>query len=165
MLERFDGQRVEEFSREAPLDAFAFVLDLRSDNAVVSKTFDDQSPPMPFVLGDLGFYQNSGYYSLIGDGFDVNFLNPEVRHRIVLVQSRAGLKVYGDGYRFASFPSAAGVQRLALGKGFRQRWWKGDIYGAYLLKFGTGFRFDEEVCHEAEIERLCRDGLELFRLG
>lgn len=114
-----------------------FTLDIRLRSAGhLSGRYEasDESPPMPAAFGSLGLYR-LGYHYLVHDGqsgLSVELGDPAEDARITLIQSRQGpasrLTVYLNGDEAGHHDTASDILGVyTLGKGFLNRFWRGDL--------------------------------------
>lgn len=164
-VKRFSGKTSgEEFQIDNPNLNYMIVIGLESNIIKHKKKFDDSYPPMPFVIDELSLYQLDGYYSLKGNGLDANGLKPEDANRIVIVNTDAGARYYGNGFCFSKADKMSPIKNIRVGSGFHDRHWAGKISEFYIVRLPNKYSFDEKTAHYAETEQMESDGVELFRM-
>lgn len=164
-VKRFSGKNAgEEFQIDSSNENYMIVIGLESNIVKHKKKIDKSYPPMPFVIDGLALYQNDGYYSLTGNGLDANGMKPEESNRIVIVNSDAGARYYGNGFCFSKADKMPSIKNIRIGAGYHDRFWAGKVSEFYVVKLPNKYKFDAENAHYAETEQMESDGVEVFRL-
>lgn len=132
---------------ERDLTAFTIDFALKSAQATLDAPYSDTNPPMPFVMGDVSFFQEPGRYSVylsanetsLGGGSPLDWT------RVTIASDGYKTELYINGFLTSeashSTPIAMNTQ-LLIGKGFKERYWAGkmkyfDVYGSYISAQAT----------------------------
>ena len=127
---RFDGFSSIEVPTKSIQGDLKLCLSLRSDSEVIPGAFSASQPPMPLVFGPVTIYEtHSGRY-LIGTKQrsrrlsieDVGELQIEIR-----ASSGCGYSIFANGFEWFQIDRSVTFGSLTIGKGYRERFWKGEI--------------------------------------
>ena len=155
----------DEYQVDVATDNFMVVIKMESDHSENSETYNYTLPLMPWVIDDLGVFQLKDYYAFVGAGLDVNIPNPEEDHRIVLVNTNAGARLYSNGYCYAKGAKLPAIKNLRVGHGYKNRAWSGNMKEFYVVELPNGYVFNAENCHYAHTEQMDADGKEILRIA
>lgn len=142
-----NGVDIIQGKLDRDLQAFTIDFALVSGQANLETAYSETSPPMPFAVGDVSFYQEPDRYSayLSRNETSLGGGQPLEWTRITIASDGYKTELYVNGNLTSSADHSTPLltdTAVLIGKGFKERYWAGtlkyfDIYGSYITPEAT----------------------------